>query len=61
MRVRRATATVLAAFALAAVGLGAGTAVAHDRDDDHSPNIFSGTQWTSEEGNYGTANAGHDD
>lgn len=59
MRVRRATATVLAAFALAAAGLGAGTAVADD--DDHSPNIFSGTQWTSEEGNYGTANAGHDD
>ncbi|WP_448319056.1 hypothetical protein [Streptomyces sp. CO7] len=60
MRVRRATATVLAAFAIAAAGLGAGTAVAAD-DDDHSPNIFSGTQWTSEEGNYGTANAGHDD
>lgn len=60
MRVRRATATVLAAFAIAAAGLGAGTAVAHD-EDDHSPNIFSGTQWTSEEGNYGTANAGHDD
>jgi hypothetical protein len=60
MRVRRATATVLAAFALAA-GLGAGTAVADGGDDDHSPNIFSGTLWTSEEGNYGTANAGHDD
>jgi hypothetical protein len=58
MRVRRATATVLAAFAIVAAGLGAGTAVAHD---DDSPNIFSGTQWTSEEGNYGTANAGHDD
>jgi hypothetical protein len=60
MRVRRATATVLAAFALAAAGLGAGTAVAGEKDD-HSPNLFSGTLWTSEEGNYGTANAGHDD
>ncbi|MET8576522.1 hypothetical protein [Streptomyces sp. NPDC005012] len=58
MRVRRATATVLAAFALVA-GLGAGTAVA--AGDDDSPNLFSGTLWTSEEGNYGTANAGHVD